>query len=170
MRVLGVDPDMKGGLVLVDVAEMKIIDIARMPLTVKRPPLNEPVRVNPELLWKSLLGVRRLDAQYVILERALVRVQNGGQMTGGIDRTHQNFGAIWSLCELAFTPSRVIIANPSSWKKAMGLSSDKKQSNTMAAKLFPSHAKPFGMAKNTGLAEAALMAVWGNRKFKFTDG
>jgi hypothetical protein len=171
MRVLGVDPDLSGGLVLVDFPAQTIEDIVRMPCTEKKPPLNAPARVHVERLWTALLGTRRLGAEYVVLERALVMQQQtpkGPKMMGSVDRTHQNFGAIRALCELAFTPSRVMIANPSVWKKALGLTSDKGLSRDMACSIFPDHEKLFCRVKNTGLAEAALLAVWG--KDKFTNG
>jgi len=161
MRLCGIDPDMKGGMVAIDTEASKVLDVGYMPLTWCRPPLNEPARVDPILLWTYLVGARRLGVDYVILERALVMQQSGGKMMGGVDRTHQNFGAIRALCELAFTPSRVIIANPSVWKKAMGLTSDKQLSRDMACNLIPTHTNLFKLVKNTGLAEAALMALWG---------
>lgn len=166
---------MRGGFVTVRYPERKIIDVCRMPVYEKKPPLNEPARVNPELLWKALEATKRIGTAYVVVERPVVKPQigKGGKqvMQGGIDRTHQNFGCIRALCELAFTRSRVMIASPSVWKKAMGLSSNKKESNAMAIDLFPTHKQLFGMAKNTGLAEAALMAEWGRDKFfTFTDG
>lgn len=169
ITLCGIDPDLSGGGITVTYPERKIIDAFRMPVYAKKPPLNEPARVNPELLHKALIGARRVGCEYVVIERPVVKPQigKGGKqvMQGGIDRTHQNFGAIRAVSELAFTKSRVRIVNPSVWKKEMGLSSDKPLSREMAIDLFPSHKALFRMAKNTGLAEAALIAEWGKSKF-----
>ena len=163
-KLVGIDPDLKGGIVMVAYPDREVMVAVSMPVTKKKPPLNEPVRVDPVRVWEHLQRCKRDGAEAVILERALVMAQGNNKMMGSVDRVHQNFGMLWGLCELAFTPSRVIIANPSVWKKAMGLSSDKKLSRDKACALLPTHAKLFGMVKNTGLAEAMLLAEWGRTK------
>jgi ribosomal protein L35AE/L33A len=174
MKLIGIDPDMGGGLALVDLPDRKVLRLERMPLTEKKPPLNARRRVHPEALWKVLVDMRSSGAEYVILEAPVVKPQigKGGKqvMQGGIDRTHQNFGAIRALCELAFTGSRVMLATPSVWKKALGLTSDKELSRSMACQLYPGHEQLLRMTKNTGIAEALLLAEWGLGEFKFTGG
>lgn len=165
MKLLGIDPDLNGGIALVQHPERAILSARFMPIRGKKPPLNEPLRVDAESLYLLIIEYRRLGAQYVVLERAVVRAQVGAKgkpaMQAGVDRTHQNFGAIRAICELAFTPSRVILAAPSVWKRAMGLDSDKAKSRHKAAELYPSHTQVFSAAKSAGLAEAVLLTEWG---------
>lgn len=167
---LGIDPDMSGGLVAAEQPHRRIVWAAPMPVLKKRVPVVPEARIDPEALYSLLLTARKEGAQMVVLERAVVRPQvgAGGKMTmqGGIHRTHQNFGAIRAICELAFTRSRVMLANPSDWKSAMGLSSDKTKSRTMAVERYPSHTQLLSMVKNTGLAEAVLMTEWAYAKFQ----
>lgn len=82
-------------------------------------------------------------------------------MTGGIDTTHQTYGAIRALAELAYGPNRVIIARPSVWKKQMKIGSDKDKARALALENYPSHEKVLKLKKATGIAEAMLLTEWG---------
>ena len=53
---------------------------------------------------------------------------------------------------------KVLRIKPSVWKVALGLSSDKSKSLTLAKKLFPAYKEYFTRAKDDGRAEAALLA------------
>lgn len=168
MKLLGVDPDMSGGLALVSHPDRNVLAIRRMPILSPRPPLMDPARIDPTGFSVLVDEARSLGAEFVVLERAVVRPQKGKTgpvMQQGIDRTHQNFGAIRAICELAFTPSRVMLASPSAWKKALGLSSDKAESRAMAIDFYPDHETLLKKVKNTGLAEALLLTEWGRDQF-----
>lgn len=154
---LGIDPDMRGGLAVIDQPSREVYLVRRMPVREKSKVLNQPARIDARGLWNDLVEARRVGATYVILEQPGFFAGN----EKGVDRKHQNFGCIRGLCELAFTPSRVILAPPSVWKKAVGVSSDKVECRAKACELFPSHVSLLKMTKNTGIAEAALMTEWG---------
>ena len=57
----------------------------------------------------------------------------------------------------------VIKTKPAVWKSALGLTSNKKDSLTLARKLFPEQADLFKRAKDDGRAEAALLAHFGRK-------
>ena len=54
------------------------------------------------------------------------------------------------------------MVTPQAWKKAMKLTSDKKQSLAMARELWPN--APLNFAKHDGRAEALLMAEYLRRQ------
>ena len=52
----------------------------------------------------------------------------------------------------------VLYLPPATWKKAMGLTSDKEASRALATSLFPLDAAQWSRKKDDGRAEAALLA------------
>ena len=55
---------------------------------------------------------------------------------------------------------QVLRVNPSSWKSALNLSSNKKDSLKLAIKKFPIYKAYFARMKDDGRAEAALIASY----------
>lgn len=164
MIIVGIDPDQSGGIVVADPDTHNLIAIHRMPLFTH--PVTGKVRIDATAVYHLLLAAAGSGASYAVLEQAVVKPQKsakGPAMTGSVDKIHQNYGALRALCELAFTRPRVIVAWPSTWKKEMGLSSDKELSRAKASELYPTHSKLFGMTKNTGLAESLLLVHWGRK-------
>jgi len=165
MILTGIDPDFNGGLATIDPEDHTVKLVTRMP--VFEPPVKGKRRIDAPGLYEALLQARRVGSQYVILESPLVMPQKskkGPAMMGNVNTVHQTYGAIRAVAELLFSRSRVIPAWPSVWKKDMGLSSDKDLSLPLARDLYPSHTSLLSKKKNTGLAEAILMAEWGHRK------
>lgn len=163
MIVLGVDPDLNGGLAVVDTDSREILDVIRMP--VKAPPTGGRRALHASEAWAFINKARsHHKATWVALESAIVKPQigkGGGEaMTGSVGRIHQTYGGLLALNHVVFGRPAVITAWPSAWKRAMGLGSDKKESLELASSLYPSHAKLFSKVKNAGLSEAALLAEW----------
>lgn len=81
----------------------------------------------------------------------------GSVSTGGFMRAAGAIEAValLILCPVTFVPPRV-------WKKAMGLSSDKEASLTMARKLWPK--APLARKKDNNRAEALLLAEYLRRE------
>lgn len=165
MILVGIDPDLNGGIAVIDAETRDVLSITRMP--VFEPPVEGKRRVDALAVHKTLIEARRLGAQFVILESAIVKPQvssKGPAMMGGVHTVHQNYGAIRALCEIMFGRGRVISAHPSSWKKTMGLSSDKHLSLDVAVQLYPGHAVLLSKQKNVGIAEAMLLIEWGKTR------
>jgi crossover junction endodeoxyribonuclease RuvC len=58
---------------------------------------------------------------------------------------------------------RVETVQPSVWKAALRLGSDKDRSREAAMKAWPGDAVFFGRVRDHGRAEAALIALWAHR-------
>lgn len=164
MILIGVDPDKSGGFATLHMGSNTIITLDRMPLWM------HPVKNTPAMDFPAIhdlfLQARTNGADYVILESAIVRAQvsnKGTAMMGSIGHIHQNYGGIRALAESVFGRNRVIYAWPSTWKKAMGLSSDKEQSLMLARELHTGHTSLLSKKKNVGLAEAILLTHWAAR-------
>jgi len=165
MMFLGIDPDLNGGLAVVDHQTGKIDLLNRMPVYL--PPTGGKRAIDVQLLFECVQQARRVGAQYAVLEKAVVKPQissKGPAMMGSVHTVHQTYGAIRAVCEILFTRSRVIDAWPSTWKKDMGLTSDKSLSLQKALEYHPTHKTLFSKKKNTGMAEAVLLARWGSTK------
>jgi len=165
MRVCGCDPDLNGGFAVIDTQTLEIVSLRLMPLFV--PPVKGKRRIDAQGAFELLKEARRVGAEYVALEQAVVKPQissKGPAMMGSVHTVHQNYGMLRALCEIMFSRSRVIDAWPSTWKKDMGLTSDKNLSLEKAIALYPSHTSLFAKKKNVGLAESLLLARWGAEK------
>ena len=66
---------------------------------------------------------------------------------------------------LAALDIKILRMKPAVWKSALGLSSNKKQSLTLAKKTFPAYTHLFQRAKDDGRAEAALIAHFAWKSF-----
>lgn len=166
MIILGIDPDLSGALAVIDTARHEILMLHRMPIW--EPPTGGHRGLDVREAWTLIQEAKSTHkAAAVALEAAIVKPQagkNGGQaMMGSVGRTHQTYGALRALCELTFGRPGVVHAWPSSWKRDMGLSSDKAESRIMACNAYPNHHKVFSKVKNTGMAEAVLLGEWGGR-------
>lgn len=159
LSVVGIDPDLRGGIAHVEMREAgpSIYSLARIHVTTPRPPLNKPSVFDTSLIMKALFEARQKGAVRVFVE--VPGFLPGEQK--GLIRQHQNVGRLMGICELVFGDTAVQSVPPKVWKSSLGLGSDKAQSRAKASEMFPSHAAMFDMVKNTGLAEATLIGVWG---------
>lgn len=160
MILIGLDPDLHGGIAAVRYPDRQLLALSTMPVC-EGP---EGEMIDAVALSARLTEARQYGDTLAIVERALVMAQasaGGARMMGAVGRIHQNYGTVRSVAIL--TATRVEYAWPSSWKKAMSLTKDKDASLDMAAELFPTHAAVFQKKKRHGLAEALLLAEWGAR-------
>lgn len=67
-------------------------------------------------------------------------------------------GAVQSCIASNLIPMELV--RPATWKRQMGLTSDKDASRRKASMIFPRHAAKWARAKDDGRAEAALLAYW----------
>ena len=104
----------------------------------------------------------------------LVEYRGGNQLHATVERTHAMPGngsqAAFSqgatlgstLAALQAVGARIALVTPGSWKKAMGLSSDKQASLDKARLLFPS--ADLDRKKDHNKAEALLIGEYGRRQ------
>lgn len=147
--ILGVDPGRKGALALV-APDGALIDVVDMPDATG-----------------SALGAHLADflddhAPHTI---GCAWVEKVHAMPGQGVTSMFNFGANYGgICTLlGGLRIRVEVVSPNRWKKAMGVTADKRSSRDLAAARWPEHAARFARVRDDGRAEAALLAEYGRR-------
>ena len=96
---------------------------------------------------------------------ARIYVERVGSMPGqGVASSFSfgvGFGSLLGACRYVAMPLELV--TPAVWKRALGLSSDKRASLDRARMLFPT--AELHLAKHDGRAEALLLAEYGRRQF-----
>lgn len=146
MRVMGIDPGLKGGLALLS-ADGLLIE--RMPV----------FKVDGKETLDAL-AIKRLildwDPQGVVVEKQMVLPGQGS--TSG-SRTGFHFGLLVGLIQALNLP--ITLVGPKTWKRAMACPADKDGARYRASQLFPDHADSWRLKRDDGLAEAAIIALYG---------
>jgi crossover junction endodeoxyribonuclease RuvC len=151
MKILGVDPGIRGGLAVVALADstaptlLDAIDILVIGTGAKE-------RVD-------VLGIRQWvlahRPDHAVIERAQAMPKQGASSGFKYGRAVGALEGIVAACEIPLT-----IVEPAVWKKVHGLrSSDKEASRQRALQLFPSAHALLARKKDHGRAEAALIAL-----------
>ncbi len=155
MKVLGIDPGLKGGMAFYDGVIM---------IPMYTPVVSESFVKNGKKQERNLLDlatIRDLIEEHkpdlAILEKVAAR---SGQGVTSMFRFGQGFGEFRGI----LTAMRVTFEEPTpqAWKKTFTLDSEKETSLELARQLFPANAKEsFRLKKQDGVAEAALIAKYG---------
>ena len=160
---LGIDPGRKGGYAMLD-PNGDILDAGDLPYGydgLNQDRLNGPVMA--ELVRQLFTRLPDLVSRVFAIEHPLAR---SGESDWGHLRSGTNFGKLIMLAEISDADA-VYTPMPHTWKQNMRLSADKTQSVERAELLFPEFTGfrgPRGGLRD-GIAEAALIAEWGRRKF-----
>jgi hypothetical protein len=148
MYLIGIDPGLSGALaVLSPSGELeRLVDL--------------PVIRDGRLAWidgGSLQSIL-IDALYGRPARAVVERVSAMPRQGIASAFNfgVGFGSVLSILQARHLP--VELVTPATWKRAVGLSSDKRASLDKARLLFP--AADLTLAKHDGRAEALLLAHW----------
>lgn len=152
--ILAIDPGLTGALALYD----PDLDFLH----------TEPLPVQWRIVNKKKKHELDLKAMFAwIAQRAAhitdVIVEQPAAMPGVGAVSQFNFGRTCGQCEaliigMGFTTLSMV--HPVKWKSALDVASDKRRSRARAAKLLPTHAKKFELARNEGEAEAAMLALY----------
>lgn len=146
--VVGIDPGLSGAVaVLSPSGELeRLADL--------------PVIRDGKLAWIDAQAMTSLliDALQGRSARAVIeRVQAfPGQGRSSCFNFGVSFGSLLALVQARYLPIELV--TPAVWKRAMGLSSDKRASLDKARLLYPS--ADLGLQKHDGRAEALLLAHW----------
>ncbi len=163
--ILGVDPGFKGALALYNPIQKTCISIKDTPLL--------PKQKNEIDLFQlaQFISIYANEIKFAVIERvsAMTYVDRHGEVRGQGARASFEFGRTVGVMQgmIASYNIPVVLVHPAAWKSAMGLSSDKQQSLTKAAKMFPLYRSYFIRKKDDGRAEAILLAVFASN---FTGG
>ncbi len=145
-HVLGIDPGLKGGWAVVKVIGKQLIAGERMTTMTHR----GKKLIDARKLHQVLSDAPRIDVAVIEQVHAMPRQGVSSSFTFG-----RVTGAAESVAMLV--APRVEWVSPATWKRALGLSSDKRESLDAAAMAFGSSTR-WDVAANDGIAEAALLA------------
>ena len=152
MLTLGIDPGITGALALLEsdgqpelVADLPVIRDGRL------------AWIDGSQLQSTLLNAIRGRSCRAIVERVSAMPRQGiaSAFAFGV-----GFGSVLAVLQALHLPLELVTA--AQWKRALGLSSDKRASLDKARLLFPT--ADLALAKHDGRAEALLLAYWRQRQ------
>lgn len=151
MRNIGIDPGAKGGFALFE--DGRLVAVARMPTVSNRK--GNP-RVDGAAVGYRLHQWLPLDHAYVELVGAMP-----GQGVSSMFTFGKAAGIVEGALGALMIPTTYIA--PGQWKVALRVPAEKNGARARASQLIPSGAHYWPMAKDDGMAEAALIALYGSR-------
>ncbi len=149
--IIGVDPGCSGACAALN-ADGSYVTVFDLPII-----SDKSLRwVDGGELHSQLLAITAGHSARAVVERVSAMPGQGVSSSVGCGMW---FGAILATLQVLQLP--IGFVTPASWKRALGLSSDKKASLHKARLMFPM--VELHLAKHEGRAEALLIASWGLR-------
>jgi len=154
IKIIGIDPDLGGAICVYNPKTDLLEHIYDMPVTAytKR---KRRKKIDKAKL-QFILQLHQHEVAVAVLEKVHSMPRDGhvGAFT---------FGYHFGILEMAVFSAgiEILLATPSVWKSAMGLSSDKNESREKARARFKSKRVYFMRAKDHGRAEAAFLTLVG---------
>ena len=148
-RILGIDPGITGGLALL--CGDGLLAVAMPVLT-----LNGKNEINLAEL-RSILGQWAPTHAWLEKQQAMPR-----QGATSSFPTGQNYGDLRGFLTASLIPWREV--RPAVWKRTMGVPADKAAAIAFATRMYPAYSHLWSMKKDDGIAEAALIAAYGQRQ------
>jgi crossover junction endodeoxyribonuclease RuvC len=149
MKVLGIDPGLSGAIVSYDGEFI-------CPLVI---PTTKAKTRGREVTWPALA----LDFELLMADADHAFIEQVGAMPGQGVSSMFKFGyvagGLRGLVAAAKIP--VTMVTPQVWKRTMHVTSSKDVARARAGDIFPLQAKLFERKKDEGVAEAALIAMYG---------
>lgn len=149
MIVAGIDPGKTGAMVILHPDDTPIV--CRVPLAGKDPAWSEWV-----LNWRSALEFNTPDM--IVIEDVSARP---GQGVTSMFKFGETMGFAHGLVRVAVPTASIIWPTPAVWKRKMGLTSNKTDAREEARCLMPKLTRDLTRVKDDGVAEAALLALYG---------
>jgi crossover junction endodeoxyribonuclease RuvC len=151
VKVLGIDPGVRGGLAIVEIndgAAPQLVDAIDIPVA----GVGAKERVDVLAIRTWIIAHR---PQRALIERAQAMPKQGASSGFKYGRAVGAIEAVLACCEIPMT-----IVEPSTWKKAHHLrGGDKESGRLRALQLFPAAHALFARKKDHGRGEAALIAL-----------
>jgi crossover junction endodeoxyribonuclease RuvC len=151
MKILGIDPGVRGGLAIVEInngAAPQLVDAIDIPVT----GVGAKERVDVLAIRAWVLSHR---PQHALIERAQAMPKQGASSGFKYGRAVGAIEAVLACCEIPVT-----IIEPSAWKKFHQLrGGDKEAGRQRALQLFPAAHALLARKKDHGRGEAALIAL-----------
>jgi crossover junction endodeoxyribonuclease RuvC len=150
-QILGIDPGLDGALAFltphvgVEIYDMPTVKVGKG-------------RSIDEGVLARILDARAKDIEYAVLEQQWARPTDGGPQGFKLG---VGYGELRMLLASNFVP--FVTVSPLRWKRAMGCLADKDAARALASQLLPRDAHQWLLKKHDGRAEAALIALYGQR-------
>lgn len=159
--VVGIDPGLSGAIAFL--GENDELDVYDMPVEKVTGVVRRKTGAKRGLVRQIDLGAFAciVDSRAAGVTHAAIERVNSmpGQGIATTMKLGYNFGVAAAMVAASFIP--ITFVRPGVWKKVFGLKAgDKTASRVCAARLLPEHKRLFGLAKDDGRAEAALLALW----------
>jgi len=152
---LGIDPGTSGAVALLD--GNQLIDVWDIPIVEVTKGSKTRKEISAVLLAQELEEFR--EKATVIVERVSAMPRQGVTSVFGFGRS---FGVIEGVVAGLGMPIEYV--SPAVWKKHFRLGREKEDSRAMALNIWPGMATKFARKKDADRAEAALIALWADRK------
>ena len=156
MIFAGLDPGVSGALAVID-DDGQLVTLADLPIIRD----GKLAFVDAPALVSLMIEARQGRAARIYVERVSAMPGQGVASTFSFG---VGFGSLLAACRFVAMPLELV--TPATWKRALGLSSDKRASLGKARLLFPT--AELHLAKHDGRAEALLIAEYGRRQFTGT--
>jgi len=157
MVVCGIDPGLSGAIALIAAeGEPNAATVFDMPVFL----LSRAGRNKREI---DAYGLARLLAEHYPIGHAFVEQVGArpGQGTSSMFAFGKAVGIVIGILAANGIPTTAV--SPHEWKKTLRVPADKDGARARASQLLPAAAHQWGRAKDSGRAEAALIALWGLR-------
>lgn len=157
MMWLGVDPGFTGAIAAI--SHEGVEHVIDMPLVKTRHGAGSRNELCAHTLRDELLALQHQHGKIrlALVEQVSVRPGQGVTSSG---RFMEGYGLVCGVMAALCIPTEKV--RPATWKKYMGLGSDKEQSLALARAKWPA-AECFTLKKHHGRAEAALLGEYGRR-------
>lgn len=157
LKILGVDPGLHGGWALLD-DNANLIDARHFPHRHNLKSSDVTLEIDLHALAAQ---IEAIGPTHAIIEAVSSRPRQAGAFKFGF-----NTGAVHGVMASFGVETQTVA--PQVWKSVYGIKrrddtkrQTKNEARIIAANNFPEHAKLFERVKDDGVAEAALIALWG---------
>lgn len=147
MNILGIDPGMSGAIAWYDGAELIVWN---MPIHPKEAGGND---LDIHKLYRT---ISQNVPDHCFLEKTTPMPGVSGKASYSMGKSE---GALVGILVALFVPYTLV--RPAQWKKEMACPADKNLSRQRASQLLPAYAHNWDRKKDDGIAEAALIALYG---------
>ncbi len=178
MKIIGIDPGLKGGIALLE--DGLIVKLIKMPVTklatktkkkvkemtakekklhkAKKPVFKTKTIVDSKTVYDLVLNFK---PDLVVIEKPFYLGINSSVVVG---TTAENVGRLYGITE--GLGHKILRVPANSWKGYFDLEADKENAIAKAEELFPqvNLIPPRCREKSDGMAEALLLAVYGGKK------
>ena len=156
--LLGIDPGVKGCIAIcsLDNAVIRCWDFPTLTYRIGR---TQKTRLNLPAVFDLMIGISAMWSP------ELAVVEDVGGLPGQSAPAAFTFGHTTGCQTMALVAAGIpfVKVTPAVWKKALGVPSDKDGARLIAGQLLPNGRALWQRAKDDGRAEAALLALYGQR-------